>query len=256
MAKKNKKHEVSEEKQVVHFEKSKSEEILTRILKWVAGNRKLIGLSFLGAVFIIGGYLTFKQIRLAKKYKIATSFFNVNKEYAEKIKKQQFDLNSVGNTMKKLREITEKSKRIEETLLARFYLGILHYNVGRSENKNQQYITAIKYFREVAQIRSFEFAPQALLSIGACYEELSLPRFYKRAIEFYDTAIKRYSSTIFAYRAFYKKGLCYMKLNQRAQAIDAFSKIPRYIGSDAASKRENLLYTMANYYTNMLKSQS
>lgn len=254
MSKKQKNKNIDQTKSYSLPEQNKAETALKNFFSWIASNRKLILWSFLGLIVIIAAIVTYNVISKERKYKIATEFFNANKEYAEKLKKRVFDLNSVGNTMKKLRKITEMSSSVEEALIARYFLGILHFNVARSENKLSHYIKAKDYWVVVAEHEDFAFAPQALLAIGTSYEELNKNNFYRRAIEFYNIVIKRYPNTIFSNRAFYKKAICYVKMNKKDLAVATFKKIPKYLGNDASSRRENLYYSMAQNYIIFLNS--
>ncbi len=229
-------------------EENKAEVLIKNSFNWIAKNRKIIFFVFIGLILVGGTILTVKVIMQNKKNKIVTSFFKANKEYAQKIKKGQFDLNSVGTTMKKLREIAEMSSSVEESLLARYFLGILHYNIGRNQNKNNHFIKAKDYWVAVAEHKNFEFAPQCLLATGSAYEELNKPQFYRRAIEFYNIIIKRYPSTVHSFRAMYKKALCYIELNKNDLAVSTFKRIPKYLPGDKQAQRENLYYTMAQYY--------
>jgi tetratricopeptide (TPR) repeat protein len=250
----NKKNNQETEKKYSLPEENKVEKAIKSGFQWIAKNRKVIFLSIIGVIVVIGVFLTFKVINQNKKNEIVTRFFKANKEYSEKLKKGQFDLNTLGTTMKKLREIAEMSSSVEESLLARYYLGVLHYNIARSKNKNNHFIKAKDYWVIVAEHEDFEFAPQCILAIGSSYEQLQKPQFYRRAIEFYNIAIKRYPSTVHSFRALYKKGICYIKLNKNDLAVSTFKRIPKYLPNDKSAQRENIYHTMAQYYILSLQS--
>lgn len=235
---------------------SKAEKVARSFFSWIAGHRKVILLIFLAVIVASASIITFRLIYKSKKNKIVTAFYQANRDFAEKIQKGAFDENSLGTAMKSLRKITEMSSSIEESLMARYFLGLLHYNIGREQKKTGQYFQARDFWMEVAKHKSFAFAPQSLLAIGSAYEELDKPNFYTRAIEFYDTTIRQYAGTVFEFRALYKKGLCYIKLNKKDLALATLKRIPRYIVGDEVAKRENLYYTLAQYYVVMLESQS
>ncbi len=227
---------------------NKAEVMLKTSFEWIAKNRRNILIAIIAIVVLSGGYLAYKIISQNKKYQIVTSFFKANKEYAQKLREGRFDLNSIGNTMKKLRKITEMSKSVEESLLARYFLGILHYNIGLNQNKRDQFFKARDYWQIVAEHSDFEFAPQCLLALGSAYEELNKANHYRRAIDFYNVVIKRYPSTIHSFRAMYKKGICYLKMNKKDLAVSTFKRIPKHLPGDKAARRENLYYSMAQYY--------
>jgi len=238
----------------VDAETSKLEKALRHFFALLRSNRKLLLLLTLGIVIIAGAIISYSIYSTNKKHKIASEFFLVNKDYNEKIKKQIFDINAVGETIKKLKEVAEMSSTVEEALLARYFLGVLYYNIARSENKPGFYKNAIDYFYIVADQHSFAFAPQSLLAIGSCYEDFNTQNFYQKAIEFYDIIIDRYPNTVFANRANYKKGVCYIKLNKKDLAIDAFKKVPQFIGEEA-SRRENIYYKLGQDFIIWLESQ-
>ena len=253
----SKKHEThSDKKYHVPDHTSHAEKVAKNFFTWLGSHRKLILLVFLGIVVISAAVITLRVIQTTKKNKIVTAFYQANRDFAEKIQKRLFDENALGTTMKALRNITEMSSSVEESLMARYSLGLLHYNIAREQNKTNHYFQARNYWLEVAKHKSFAFAPQSLLAIGSAYEELNKPNFYTRAIEFYDTVIRQYPTTIFEFRALYKKGLAYIKLNKKDLALATLKKIPRYIAGEETAKRENFYYTLAQYYVIMLESQS
>lgn len=254
MAKKNKSKSTA-----VQFQEEEStnkiEAFLKKFFSTIRKNKKTVLIGLLIIIVLSAGLTTYKIIKRNKKEKIATGFYKAYKEFAEKLKAGIYDINTLGMTIKKLRKISEMSTTVEETLLARYFLGVLHFNIGKAQNKPNQYFKARDYFKVVAEHEDFAYAPQSVLAMGSSYEQLKKPKHYKRAIQYYNVVVERYPDTVFANRALYKKGLCYIKLKKKNQAIATFNKIPRYFGTEAAGRRENIYYTQAQSYVLMLNSQ-
>lgn len=198
------------------------EQALTKTEQYVEENKKSLTIIVLAIAVVLAGYLSYKNLYLEPKEKLAQEEIFHAEKYFE-IDSFDLALHGDGNT-KGLLDIIDEYGVTNTANLAYYRAGVCYLRLG-------EYETAIEYLK---QFDSNDKLVQvvALGCIGDAYVELGE---YDQAISFYKKAAATNPNELTSVIYLKKLGLVYEEQEEFAKAIEAYEQIKtKYPNSNEA----------------------
>jgi tetratricopeptide (TPR) repeat protein len=188
------------------------ENALTRTEQFIEQNQKSLTIIALAIVVLVGGYLGWKKLYVAKKEKEAQGQMFVAEQYFAK-DSFKLALNGDGSYPGFLTIIDEYGVT-DVANIAHYYAGVSLLRMGK-------YTEAIKYLKQFDTNNKI-LGPEAIGAIGDCYSELNN---YKEAASFYMKAADKDDNDFTAPIYLMKAGQVYEEIGDYKSALDAYQKV-------------------------------
>lgn len=194
-------------------------------------NMKSITFIVSGIIVLLLLYIGYQRLYLAPRAVKAANEMHMAEHYATIDSLQQKAIDGDGSYLG-FQEIADEYSNTKSANIANAYLGGLYLRNGEFQN-------AIKYLEKYTSTGSYVLDPLVLGLLGDAYSE---SQDYKKAVDYYERAIKKSDNEYTAPLFLKKSGLVYEHLNDFKKAETAYQTIQSdYPNSNEANNIEALI---------------